>query len=80
MPLSSGRPMKPKPFSALNHFTVPASSTTMPEDGPFDVVDRKSRNRLSAMAQLAKKAPANYLELSAREKCEIDKALDWDGT
>jgi hypothetical protein len=33
--------MKPKPFSALNHFTVPVSSTAMPEDDPFDVVALK---------------------------------------
>jgi hypothetical protein len=34
------------------------------------------------MAQLAKKPPANYLELPAREQWKIDKALsilDWDG-
>src|SRR6266478_500066 len=30
------RAMKPKPFSALNHFTVPVSSTAMPEDDPFE--------------------------------------------
>src|SRR6266436_4513741 len=32
--------MKPKPFSTLNHFTVPVSSTKMPEDDPFDVAGR----------------------------------------
>jgi hypothetical protein len=35
------RAMKPKPFSMLNHLTVPASSTATPEDDPFDVVALK---------------------------------------
>jgi hypothetical protein len=29
--------MKPKRFSALNHFTVPVSSTAMPEDTDADL-------------------------------------------
>jgi hypothetical protein len=33
----SSRAMKPKPLSALNHFTVPVSSTGISEDGPPDV-------------------------------------------
>ena len=32
--------MKPKPLSTLNHFTVPVSSTDVPEDAPLDVVAR----------------------------------------
>jgi hypothetical protein len=39
--LLPSRAMKPKPFSALNHFTVPVFSTAMPEDDPFDVVALK---------------------------------------
>jgi len=37
--------MNPKPFSALNHFTVPFSSTAIPEDDPFDVVAPKFDRR-----------------------------------
>jgi hypothetical protein len=33
--------MKPNPLSTLNHFTVPVSSTDVPEDGPRDVASRK---------------------------------------
>jgi hypothetical protein len=32
--------MKPKPFSTLNHFTMPVSSTAAPEYDPFDVAGR----------------------------------------
>jgi len=32
--------MKPKPFSVLNHLTVPSSSTDVSEDGPLDVAPR----------------------------------------
>jgi hypothetical protein len=40
--------MKPKPFSMLNPFDVPVSSTAVPEDDPFDVAARKLDRRGAA--------------------------------
>jgi hypothetical protein len=57
--------MKPNPFSALNHFTVPVSSTDVPEDGPLDVADLKFRHGSAAAVALS---AVNYRPLRENEK------------
>jgi hypothetical protein len=54
--------MKPKPFSALNHFTVPVSSTAMSEDEPFDVVAPKFGRRGGAGTAVLLSTPARGVE------------------
>jgi hypothetical protein len=50
--------MKPKPFSVLNHFTVPVSSTAVSEDGPLDVPAPKlARDGVVGFAVLSRTNP-----------------------